>query len=408
METGDYKSNPIQQGEDRDWAGAAKEALSALSEEQQQQIIVKHLRPPALAAGLEVAPTLKPDMDDVGRVSIGVLTRGRTQCECGRWHHDGLDTNFALAWHQMAMPLNTLVSFIYIAGHKISSARNEMMRLAMKFGSKYLITCDDDMAVPPFLVQHLLQQAKMHPEAGIVSAWSVSKAGPFREPFVYVDDALSGGPWFGIVDEYERLNAKMQTAAEMQQRGEHMSKEQIWDPDRDVRLVEVSAVGTGVMCINLDWVRKFCDPSSEALPDCKHGPGGTPRRFCPNCVENGPWFQEGMQKDEATGGLRTWGQDIWFCSQMQKAGAKVLVNPLLFIPHIDLRTGTVYGPPTKWKTVLAKDIQPWTPPAPAQDGPQVQVAAIGTAPAVPVAPVVSLRSVIGGADDRGVHPEVGD
>lgn len=296
---------------------------------------------------------LKPSAT-VGGLTVGTLTRGRYACKCGEIHQGGFDPDFAMRFLQLSMPLNTKISFIITSGLAIADARNAMVSQALGHGSQYLFTTDDDMLIEPFTVIHMYQQIKMQPDAGIIAGWSVSKSGAFREPFVYIDDDLTSGVWFGIVDEFYRLQAKAAESFRKSRSGEEMTPDDHWIPERDIPLIEVAAVGTGVQMISLEWAKKICNPPAE--PCQKHR-----RAYCGVCTGH-PWFQEGEElenthDDKGTGDkgfVRTWGQDIWFSKEMRRVGAKILIDPMMFVPHKDVSSGIVYGPPLKRKVVTPR------------------------------------------------------
>ena len=298
------------------------------------------------AKAIDKQMVLKPNEDEIGTLAVGVLTRGHQDCQCGNVLHDGLDADFVLRFMQVMMPLNTRVQHIIVAGHKIADARNSMMRMAIEAGSDYLFTVDDDMILEPWVLHHMYQQIKMHPDAGIIAGWSVSKTGVFREPFVYADDDLAGGAWFGICNAHDELTAKMRATEQKIQQGIKIGPDD-FNGERDVPLYEIAAIGTGCMMINLKWAKKILDPPQER---CKtHG-----LQYCPHCAGEYPWFHEGVE--DCKEGQRTWGQDIWFCKEMRKAGGKILVDPMLFIPHKDVTTGVIYGPPVRRKVIKPSNV----------------------------------------------------
>lgn len=289
---------------------------------------------------------LKPNQEEVGSLAIGVLTRGRQECpQCAAVLPDGIDSEIVWRLMHMTRPLNTSIISLFASGYKIPQARNNLVRAALEAGVKYLWMTDDDMMLSRNNVIRLFQLAKQHPEAGLVGAWSVSKTGDDREPFVYIDPSLGGGAWWGIVNLYHDLNAQIIANHEIVSKGGVAKPGTVLNRE-DVPPIEVAAVGTGVVILNLEWALKLCNPPEK--PCEKHK-----LKFCWECHDDGKgWFKEGQE--QKGGSSRTWGQDIHYCQQLRDAGATVLVDPLSFVPHFERKNGVVFGPPVIKKSVKAE------------------------------------------------------
>lgn len=295
-----------------------------------------------------VPMALKPNQDEVGSLAIGVLTRGRRDCECGRNHPDGIDTEVVWRLMHMTRPLNTSIVTIMASGYRIPDARNSLVRAALNAGCQYLFMTDDDMLLHRNTLLRLYQLAKQHQDAGLIGAWSVSKAKNEREPFVYIDGGLGGGAWWGIVKAHNEINKQLLENQKLAEQGKPTAPGTYLNQE-DVPPVEISGIGTGTVILNLKWAKKLCDPPAE--PCDKHKIG-----HCHEChTEQKPWFIEGLETEG--GATRTWGQDIYYCHRLREIGAKVLVDPTLFIPHLERNTGIAFGPPKINEPVPAKELE---------------------------------------------------
>ncbi len=107
---------------------------------------------------------------------------------------------WAMAWKQLAPPINYNTNFHIVQGKPIAEARNEMVEFALSVGAKYLFFLSDDVEVPPHTLRQLIFRLENNPDIGVVGGVYCSKTDP-PAPLVFRGNG-QGTYWDWKVGEF--------------------------------------------------------------------------------------------------------------------------------------------------------------------------------------------------------------
>lgn len=213
------------------------------------------------------------------------------------------DWAFSLA--AIVAPMNATFERVRTLGVRRDIARESMAEESMKRGSKYVLCLDDDVTVPPNIIQALLYQFSNLPDdVGVIGGVYCTKTSPAM-PLVFKD--LGDGPFY---------------------------KWKLGD------VFECDIIATGMMMIRTEVFKDMSKPwfkDMEGVEESK---------------------SHGIVPEEYGGDYFAITDDGYFCRKVEKAGFKVMAHGGVLGLHWD-NNGTAYALPSDSYPVKSEVQRRW-------------------------------------------------
>lgn len=107
---------------------------------------------------------------------------------------------WALNFKSLNAPINFNVEFMIVPGQEIGKARNNIAKVALERGVKYLFFLGDDVVPPPHALRQLVYRLENNLEIGVVGGVYCAKADP-AAPLVFIGNG-AGSYWDWKVGEF--------------------------------------------------------------------------------------------------------------------------------------------------------------------------------------------------------------
>lgn len=247
------------------------------------------------------------------KVGIAVCSPHRKiRTSTGEWILDTVTVEWQRRRAALSFPTNTVAIEFFADGMEIGAARDGVVRrcLEHKPQPEFVFFLDDDVLPDYDALTKLYAHAKWRPNHDIFCGVYCCKYQSPADPLIYAGDG-NGGFWDWAIG--------------------------------DILTTETHGITSCHMGLTLIRTSLF-------------------QRMLSFGIE--PFFKTTEDtKERVNGTLRSWQgtEDIWFCSQAAKVGAKILVDTSVLAGHIDKQRGVTYGlhpdspPVTRAKWLTKKD-----------------------------------------------------
>lgn len=203
-----------------------------------QKILTETALKKGICAGHDLIEYNKPEKEKVLKVAISIPTEGHTLPEAydnhlilaqrlgglqERWRYEKRNPRYEFYWYTTGRLLTQM-------------AREKLVRVALAAKLDFIIMFDDDMILPPNMIEKMLEDMEARPEIDILAPLAFQRTPPYF-PVLYV-----------VTEGYDPIRHTSFYANEVQ---ENYPKD---------KLVECDAVGFGAVCIRMSLIKKMKEP----------------------------------------------------------------------------------------------------------------------------------------------------